>query len=143
MSDANRATALAFLAAMDKGDAPGMATCLTEDATTVTKGFAGVSGWRNRETMLATTDAFRDVIPDGFGLKILTSVAEGDTVVVEFEGNAVLSNGVPYANQYCFMFFFAGGKIQRVHEYLCTVLADRAIMPLLAAKGEELAHGNG
>ncbi len=142
MSEANKQVALDFLRAMDEGDADLMARCITPDAETFTKGFAGVSGWRNRETMLATTAAFREVVPTGFRPIVHTVVAEGDTVVLEFEGDAVLSNGEPYCNQYVFVFTFEGGKIRRLNEYFCTVLADRAIMPLLAQMSEELAHGN-
>ncbi len=142
MSEANKQVALDFLKAMDAGDADAMARCITDDCVTVTRGFAGVSGTRNRETMLATTAAFLDVVPTGFRPTIHTVVAEGDSVVLEFEGNAVLSNGEPYCNQYVFVFSFRDGLISRLHEYFCTVLADRTIMPLLAAMGEELAHGN-
>jgi ketosteroid isomerase-like protein len=142
MSEANKQVALEFLRAMDVGDADAMARCTTEDAVTYTKGFGQVSGWRNRETMLATTAAFREVVPTGFRAKIGRVVAEGDTVVVEFEGNAVLSNDEPYCNQYVFVFTLENGKVKQLNEYFCTVLADRAIMPLLAQKGDELAHGN-
>jgi ketosteroid isomerase-like protein len=142
MSEANKQVALDFLNAMSDADAEGMARCITDDAATYTKGFGQVSGWRNRETMLATAGAFRDVVPTGFRPKIERVVAEGDTVVLEFEGNAVLSNGEPYCNQYVFIFTFADGKIRQLNEYFCTVLADRTIMPLLAQMGEELAHGN-
>lgn len=142
MSEANKQVALNFLSAMSDGDAEGMARCITADAETFTKGFGQVSGWRNRETMLATAAAFRDVVPTGFRPKVEKVVAEGDSVVLEFEGNAELSNGEPYCNQYVFVFTFSGGKIRQLNEYFCTVLADRAILPLLAQKGDELAHGN-
>jgi ketosteroid isomerase-like protein len=142
MSEANKQVALEFLRAMSDGDAEAMARCTTPDAETFTKGFGQVSGWRNRETMLATTAAFREVVPTGFRPKIGKVVAEGDTVVVEFEGDAVLSNGEPYCNQYVFVFTFADGKVRQLNEYFCTVLADSAILPLLAQKGDELAHGN-
>jgi uncharacterized protein len=142
MSEANKQVALDFLKAMDEGDAELMARCITPDAVTVTKGFGQVSGPRNRETMLATTAAFLDVVPTGFRPKVEKVIAEGDTVVLEFEGNAVLSNGEPYCNQYVFVFSFTGGKIRQLNEYFCTVLADAKIMPLLAQKGAELAHGN-
>lgn len=142
MSEANKQVALDFLHAMSTADAEGMARCITADAETITKGFAQVSGRRNRETMLATAAAFLDVVPTGFRPKIEQVVAEGNTVVLEFEGNAVLSNGEPYCNQYVFIFTFENGKIRRLNEYFCTVLADRTIMPLLAQKGDELAHGN-
>jgi uncharacterized protein len=142
MSEVNKQAALDFIQAMSDADADGMARVTTEDAVTHTKGFAGVSGTRNRETMLATTAAFRQVVPTGFRHKIIKVVAESDTVVVEFEGNAELSNGKPYCNQYVFVFTMEGGKVKQLNEYFCTVLADHAIMPLLAEQGEELAHGN-
>ncbi len=142
MSEANKQTALNFLNAMSEGDAEGQAACLAPDAFTITKGFGSVSGQRNRETMLATVEAFRDIVPTGFRPKIEKVVAEGDTVVVEWEGNAELSNGTPYCNQYVFIFTFENGKIRQLNEYFCTVLADRTIMPLLAEMGAELAHGN-
>lgn len=143
MSEANKAVALQFLHAMSEGDAAGQAACLTPDAHTVTKGFAQVSGRRDRATMLATVEAFREVIPTGFRPTVHRVVAEGDTVVLEWEGDAVLSDGMKYANQYVFIFQFRDGLIARLDEYFCTVLADATIMPLLAAKGAELAHGNG
>ena len=142
MSEANKQVAVDFLTAMSDGDAAGMARCTTDDAETFTKGFGKVSGWRNRETMLATTEAFREIVPTGFRPKIGKVVAEGDFVVIEFEGNAVLSNGEPYCNQYVFVFTFRDGKIRQLNEYFCTVLADKTILPLLAQKGDELAHGN-
>lgn len=142
MSEANKQVARDFLKAMDEGDAALMDRCITSDAETFTKGFGQVSGWRNRDTMLATTAAFHDVIPTGFRLKIGKVIGEGDHVVVEFEGDAVLSNGEPYCNQYVFVFTFENGKIRQLNEYFCTVLADSKILPLLAEKGAELAHGN-
>jgi ketosteroid isomerase-like protein len=142
MSEANKQIALKFLHAMSEGDADGQAECLTPDAFTLTKGFAGVSGRRDRETMLATVEAFNDVVPTGFRPQIEKVVAEGDTVVIEWEGNAELSNGKPYCNQYVFIFSFENGKIKQLNEYFCTVLADNAILPLLAQEGDELAHGN-
>jgi ketosteroid isomerase-like protein len=142
MSEQNKQTALKFIHAMSEGDAEGQADCLAEDAFTITKGFGSVSGTRNRATMLATVEAFRDVVPTGFRPKIERVVAEGDTVMVEWEGNAVLSDGTPYGNQYVFLFTFRDGKITQLNEYFCTVLADTTIMPLLAQKGAELAHGN-
>jgi ketosteroid isomerase-like protein len=142
MSEANKQVALDFLQAMSDGDAEAMGRCTTPDAETFTKGFGQVSGWRNRETMLATAAAFRQIVPTGFRPTIHKVVAEGDTVVLEFEGNAELSNGKPYCNQYVFIFTFRDGKIRQLNEYFCTVLADSTILPLLAAQGDELAHGN-
>lgn len=142
MSKANRQVALDFIQAMSAGDVEGQARCLTQDAFTQTKGFAGVSGRRDRATMLATVEAFKEMVPTGFRPTVHKVVAEGDVVVVEWEGDAVLSNGVPYCNQYVFIFTFRDGLIRQLDEYFCTALADRTILPLLAAQGGDLAHGN-
>lgn len=142
MSEANKQVALDFLAAMDAGDGDAMDRCVTRDAFTNTQGFAGVSGRRSREMMVATASAFKDIVPTGFRPKMKTVVAEGDSVVLEFEGDAVLSNGEPYCNQYVFMFTFENGKIKQLNEYFCTVLADRVMLPLLTGKGAEYATGD-
>lgn len=143
MSESNRQTALAFLRAMDAGDAAAVDRCLAADAVAHTRGFAQVSGLRNREMLLATVSAFKEVVPTGFRANILQAVAEGDTVVLEFEGNAVLSNGEPYCNQYAFVFTFENGRIKRVNEYCCTVLADRTILPVLMEQSGDIARGSG
>ncbi len=140
MSEANKQVALDFLHAMSEGNVDVQARCLAPDAIAVTQGFAKISGRRDRATMLATAAALKSVVPTGFRPKIEKVVAAGDVVAIEFEGNAVLSNGKPYCNQYVFVFTFEDGKIHRFNEYLCTVLADEAIYPLLAAKSEERAQ---
>ena len=142
MSEANKKVALEFLAAMDAGDGEAMDRCLTRDAFTNTQGFAGVSGQRSREMMVATASAFKEIVPTGFRPKMKKVVAEGDTVVLEFEGDAVLSSGEPYCNQYVFVFTFEDGKIRQLNEYFCTVLADKVMLPLLAQKGAEYAGGD-
>jgi len=142
MSEANKKVALEFLAAMDVGDGVAMDKCLTPDAFTNTQGFAGVSGRRSREMMVATASAFRDIVPTGFRPVMKRVVAEGDAVVLEFEGNAILSSGEPYCNQYIFIFTFTNGKISQLNEYFCTVLADKVMLPLLSQKGAEYAQGD-
>jgi ketosteroid isomerase-like protein len=142
MSEANKRVALQFLKAMNEADAAGQEDCLTEDVVTHTHGFGKVSGTRNRETMLATVDAFKAILPGGFNPKFNRVTAEGNVVVVEWDGDAVLSNGVPYHNEYVFIFTFTGGKISRLDEYFCTVHADATIYPLLLELSEAMAKGN-
>ena len=47
-------------------------------------------------------------------------------------------NGTPYCNQYCMVFTLRDGRIVHVNEYYCTILADEAIGPLLAARADAL-----
>ncbi len=132
MSEQNKKTAIKFIEAFSDGDAETAKTCLSPKAVTVAKGFGKLSGPRPYELIVTTTAAFKDVIPTGLRPKFLTVTAEGERVVVEFEGNAVLANGKEYCNQYCMVFTFENGLITLVNEYYCTILADDRILPLLA-----------
>ncbi len=132
MSEQNKATVIKFINAFSDGDAVTAETCLAPGAMTIAKGFGKLSGPRPRELILATTATFKDVIPTGLQPKFVSVTAEESRVVVEFEGNAKLVNGVQYDNQYCMVFHLEDGLIKQVNEYYCTILADEKILPLLA-----------
>jgi ketosteroid isomerase-like protein len=139
MSEHNKKTALAFLDAMNAGDPAAAEPCLTADAFTVSRGFGRVSGRRDRAAMLATMASFKHLVPTGFRPIYHSVVADGDKVVIEFDGDAVLKNGKPYKNQYCMVFTFEGGRIKQLNEYFCTVLADAVMLPLLMEEGSKVA----
>ncbi len=132
MSQRNKDVVLKFIRAFSDGDAETARTCLAPDAVTVAKGFGKLSGPRPYELIVATTAAFKELIPTGLRPSFQTVTAEGDRVVVEFEGDATLVNGERYANQYCMVFTLEGNLIKQVNEYYCTILADERIGPLLA-----------
>lgn len=132
MSERNKQVVLDFIEAFSRGDAEASAACLAPDAMAVAKGFAKISGPRTREFMLATTAAFRDVVPTGLRPSFKNVIAEGDRVAVEWVGDGTLANGERYANEYCMVFTLENGRIKQVNEYFCTVLADEKIGPLLA-----------
>lgn len=132
MSLENKNTVIKFIEAFSDGDAETAKTCLATDAQTIAKGFGKLSGPRPYELIVATTAAFKDIIPTGLRPEFLTVTAEEDRVTVEFEGNATLINGEAYCNQYCMVFTLADGLIKNVNEYYCTILADEKILPLLA-----------
>lgn len=50
------------------------------------------------------------------------AVAEGDQVVVEFEGQGRTRDGRSYNNRYCSVFRIANGRITHIREYLDTDL---------------------
>ena len=135
MSEQNKQVVLNFINAMGKGDADAAAPCLAPDAFTLAKGFGKFAGVRQHDLILATISAFRKLVPEGMQPVIQSVTAEGDRVVVEFEGNATLSNGASYCNQYCMVFTLQGGRIKQVNEYFCTILADEVLFPLVAAEG--------
>ena len=135
MSEQNKQVVLTFIDAMGKGDAVAAAPCLAPDAFTLAKGFGKFAGVRKHDTILATIAAFRKLVPDGMRPDIYSVTAEGERVVVEFDGNATLCNGESYCNQYCMVFLLREGKIKQVNEYFCTILADKVLFPLVAAEG--------
>ena len=135
MSEQNKQVVLKFMEAMAQGDADAAAPCLAPDAFTLAKGFGKFAGVREYDLILATIGAFKNLVPEGMQPVIRSVTAEGDRVVVEFEGNATLSNGASYCNQYCMVFTLSDGRIKQVNEYFCTLLADEVLFPLIAAAG--------
>lgn len=135
MSEQNKQVVLNFINAMGKGDAEEAAPCLAPDAFTLAKGFGKFAGVRQHDLILATISAFRKLVPDGMQPVIQSVTAEGDRVVVEFDGHATLCNGESYCNEYCMVFSLRDGKIKQVNEYFCTILADKVLFPLVAAEG--------
>lgn len=131
MSEQNKSVVIKFIEAFSDGDAETAKTCLAPGAATIAKGFGKLSGLRPYELIIATTAAFKDIIPTGLRPKFLTVTAEGNRVAVEFEGNATLANGADYCNQYCMVFTLENSLITLVNEYYCTILADDRILPLL------------
>jgi hypothetical protein len=52
----------------------------------------------------------------------INAVAEGDQVVVEFEGEGRTKDGRDCNNRYCSVFRIANGRITHIREYLDTDL---------------------
>lgn len=138
MSEHNKQVALKFIAAMGCSDGATAATCLAEDAFTLAKGFGKFTGVRRYDTIVGTIDAFKQLLPTGLCPEIKSVIAEGDRVVVEFEGNATTCDGQPYHNQYCMVFILADGKIKQVSEYFCTLLAEEVLWPLVEKMADQI-----
>lgn len=138
MSEQNKAVVLTFINAMGKSDGATAAACLANDAFTNAKGFGKFAGIRRYDTIVGTIDAFKQLLPTGLSPVIESVTAEGDRVVVEFEGRATTCEGVPYNNQYCMVFRLQDGKIKQVNEYFCTVLADKVLWPLVAQMSDAI-----
>jgi uncharacterized protein len=135
MNEANKQVVLTFIKAMGEGNAEAAAPCLNRDAYTLAKGFGNFAGVREYDTILGTIAAFKSLLPDGMDPDILSVTAEGERVVVEFEGNARTITGEDYNNQYCMVFAMRDGRIAQVNEYFCTILADKVLWPLVSKAG--------
>lgn len=131
MSEQNKQVVITFIEAMGSSDAAGAAPCLAPECFTVAKGFGKFAGVRPYETMVGTIDAFQQLVPTGLRPTIHTITADGERVVVEWEGDARTADGTPYCNQYCMVFTVRDGLIRQVNEYFCNVLADRVLWPLV------------
>ena len=54
-------------------------------------------------------------------------IAEGDFVVVEARGSNTTKSGVPYNNNYCFVFRLSDNQLKEVTEYCDTELVTAAL----------------
>jgi ketosteroid isomerase-like protein len=135
MSEENKRVALQFIEAMSTGNPELGAACLAPDAFTITKGYGKFAGRREADVMIAMIGGFEALLPTGLNLKVSDVMVGDEHVVVEADGDGVTATGVPYRNQYCFVFKMAGGKVKQLNEYFCTVHADAVLWPLVEAGG--------
>jgi ketosteroid isomerase-like protein len=54
-------------------------------------------------------------------------MADGDKVIVEFEGKVTTKTGKAYNNRYCYVFRMEGGQMKELMEYLDTALVIEAL----------------
>lgn len=133
MNQANKQVVRTFLTALGQGDAETVDSLLTEDCVAVCTGTSIVSRTRDRREIVRTADYFKRTMTDGVRFEILTMTAEDDRVAVESEGFSELNNGIPYNNQYHFLFFLRDGKICKLKEYMDTKLADEVLRPVIVS----------
>jgi ketosteroid isomerase-like protein len=131
MSEENKRVVLQFMEAMGTSNAELAEPCLAPDACAIAKGYGRLAGRREAATMTGMIEAFKALLPTGLNFTIHRVIADGDSVAVEAEGDGMTSTGVPYRNQYCFVFTLEGGKIKQVNEYFCTIHADEVLWPLV------------
>lgn len=131
MSEENKAIVTRFLTALSAGDVETMKPMMATDIEAVAMGTGTICGTRRYEDIVKVGAAFPLITESGLNPRILSLTAEDDRVVVEWEGNATLTNGQQYNNQYAMIFFVRDGKVCKLKEYFCTKLADEVLVPLL------------
>lgn len=57
-------------------------------------------------------------------------IGDGDLIAVEGSNHSRTKAGLAYANRYCWVFRFAGGKVAEITEYCDTALIERVLAPL-------------
>lgn len=116
-----------FLKALGSGDGETIATLISEDVAAICTGTSVLSATRHYDDIVGTVGMLKQVTQNGIAFKILEMTAEADRVSCEAEGTSTLVNGVPYNNQYHFLFYIRDGKIYKIKEYIDTKLADATL----------------
>ncbi|WP_120077762.1 nuclear transport factor 2 family protein [Aurantiacibacter odishensis] len=128
-TETNRALLTEAFAKLEHGD-PSAFLPLFDDS--ITWRVMGSSNWSKVVSGLANVEAelmgplFASFAGPYRNIPELV-LADGGHVVVLAKGHADTVDGKIYANDYCFVFRLAGGKIVEVREYLDTKLADAVL----------------
>jgi len=118
-----------------RGDAQGAFALFSNDVTYTLKGTTPVSGvYRGvREIVENFFTVWRKQIVGDMVLTVDELIGDGERVVALVRGKATTIHGLPYDNDYAFVFGLRDGKIAEVIEYLDTALVETA------AYGKKLA----
>ncbi len=128
-TETNRALLTEAFAKLEHGDPSAFLPLFGED---VTWRVMGTSNWSKEVSGLPRVEAelmgplFARFAGPYKNIPELV-LADGEHVVVLAKGHANTVDGKVYANDYCFVFRLAKGKIVEVREYLDTKLADAVL----------------
>ena len=128
-SNSNKQIVEQIYGAMAQGDGLVFASALHEDCVWR---LPGQSSWSRRFEGLdaINRELFRPLFSrfaTPYTARLVSMIAEGDTVVAEVKGDVTTHEGERYANDYCFIFRFRDGKIIEVVEYGDTALEERVL----------------
>jgi ketosteroid isomerase-like protein len=119
-------------AALAWGDSKPFVHALADDFAWIVKGENAWAGeWRGKHVV--RDDLFAPLFAQFEGQytnKASRFIAEGDTVVVECQGNVATKSGARYDNTYCIIYTLENGKLKQAVEYMDTALAERVLTPL-------------
>ena len=128
MSDANKQIVQQWFDLVAAGDAQGAFALFDESISYTLRGSTPVSG--TYTGMKSLIDDFfvpwRKQIDGEIVLTVNRLIGEGDQVVALARGEAKTVFGLPYDNDYVFVFQVSDGKIHAVDEYLDTALIETA-----------------
>lgn len=111
-----------------KGDAQGAFALFSDDVTYILKGTTPVSGvYRGMRAIVEDFfTPWRKQIVGDLVLTVDELIGDGNRVVALARGKAKTIHGLPYDNDYAFVFGLRDGKICEVIEYLDTALVETA-----------------
>lgn len=110
--------------AWTNGDGMAFFNLLAEDARWTVMGNCPISRtYTGRQQLIeAALKPQREKLAGSPTPTVLQMIAEGDTVVIEWVGQATTKSGKPYDNNYCYVVQIENGRIIRGTAYLDTEL---------------------
>ncbi len=114
---------------LSMGDSRPFVAALADDVIWKVMGRTQWSGtYRGKQTVL--NELLRQLqsrLADRYRATAERIIAEGPYVVVQARGQSMTTAGMPYNNEYCFIYRVENGQIKEVIEYLDTELVTAAL----------------
>lgn len=131
-TERTRAVVLAFIEAINRGDASALRDLLAEDAEWTMPGNLPISGtYRGRDAIFTDFLArnMQGLEPGSVRIEVRSLVAEGSIASVEWLHTSRTAAGQPYRNDYSNVFEVRDGRIVRVREYVDTQRVQETFFP--------------
>jgi ketosteroid isomerase-like protein len=130
LAEANRATVLRLMAALDQCDSATIREIIAADAPWWVLGVGEI----DRETLISQLEQMLGSARVA-ETHILGTTAEGERVAVESKGNFEFEDGRTYRNSYHHLFLVRDGKVVGVREYLDLRVTEATFGPLPGKAG--------
>lgn len=114
---------------MATGNSRPFVELLADDVTWTVMGQTRWSGsYRGKAAVLGDLlGQLRERLADRYRAAAERIIADGPFVVVQARGQSTTRAGIPYNNEYCFVYLMEDGRIKEVTEYLDTELVTKAL----------------
>lgn len=131
VTERNRATMTAIMAAMSRGDTRPFGEAMAEDFTWRMSGTTAWSGAYigRADVQQRLLKSLREQWATQYKSTPSRILADGDYVVVETRGEVVTKTGKSYNNTYCFVIRMRDDKMVELTEYFDTELVTAALEP--------------
>jgi len=129
ITEANRQHIQQVMAELDKGNGKPFVEAMADDFSwTIPGGTPWSRTYRGKQQVL--TELLRPLYAQFATPYISTArrvMADGDMVIIEFDGRVTTKAGKAYNNHYCYVCRMADGQMKDLMEYLDTALVSSAL----------------
>ena len=129
MTEENRELVRSSFAAWERGDTRPFFAIVADDVQWTVIGSTSISGtYSGKQAFFdgASTVLF-DRLAEPITAKVRNVLADGDHVVLTWEGSSRGKNGTPYEQTYCWVMRLDGGRVVEVTAYLDTELVSAVL----------------